>query len=58
MNLKVVWAEFSTLSLAVWESTAQYVHIMHATSSRVEHSVRPVGSRLSIVVIIGNASDS
>ncbi len=37
-NLKVVWAKFLTLSLAVLVRTALLVHVIHTESSRVESS--------------------
>ncbi len=35
VDLKVVWAEFSTISMSV---TTQFVYVMHTATSRVENS--------------------
>jgi hypothetical protein len=48
-NLKFVWAEFSTLSLAIWVSRVWKVHTIHMVSSRVENSAQFSYSSLKFV---------
>jgi hypothetical protein len=45
-NLKVVWAEFPTLSWAILQGGEYLMHIIHAASSKVENSAQVLSRQL------------